>query len=266
MAFNNTLESYNVPAIRAEGAATTKLLRATERRLDILARKVSDLKTDQLLMQDATKRSTQLETQMQTVNRTGGTGSSISGTKKLGELTSKDHTVYKNFKESFPLHTKTHKWSPADAKRQLMMSLQGDAYIALSKAVANWESPTISVDDIFKSWNRIILLESLKIHAIQQYTKLAQNADESYDAYLVRAMELHRLQQTSEVPVGHKHDKQFIYRVIAVIRNVGIARILTSESPDTSPNCVILSTARLPCSPVKHPAVRTATKSLNQAA
>ena len=36
---------------------------------------------------------------------------------------------------------------------------QGDAYIALSKAVANWESPTVSVDDIFKSWNRIILLE-----------------------------------------------------------------------------------------------------------
>ena len=32
MAFNNTLESYNVPSIRAEGAATTELLRATERR------------------------------------------------------------------------------------------------------------------------------------------------------------------------------------------------------------------------------------------
>ena len=61
MAFNNTLESYNVPAIRAEGAATTELLRATERRLDILVRKVSDLKTDQLLMQDATNCSTQLE-------------------------------------------------------------------------------------------------------------------------------------------------------------------------------------------------------------
>ena len=61
MAFNNTLESYNVSPIRVEGAATTELLHATERRLDILARKVSDLKTDQLLMQDATKCSTQLE-------------------------------------------------------------------------------------------------------------------------------------------------------------------------------------------------------------
>jgi hypothetical protein len=41
------------------------------------------------------------------------------------------------------------------------------------------------------------------------------------------------------------------------------------ESPDTSLNWVILTTARLPCSPVKHPSTalmaRTATESLNQA-
>ena len=53
-------------------------------------------------MQDATKRSTQLETQIGTVNPTCGTGFSITGTKYLEELTSKDNTVYKNFKESFP--------------------------------------------------------------------------------------------------------------------------------------------------------------------
>ena len=74
-----------------------------------------------------------LETQLKNVKKTGSIGSSISGTKKLGELTSKDPTVYKNFKESFPLHTKTHGWSQADSKRQLMMSLQGDAYMAMSK-------------------------------------------------------------------------------------------------------------------------------------
>ena len=73
----------------------------------------------------------------------------------------------------------------------------------------------------------------MKIHAIKKYTKLAQDPDETYDAYLVRAMELHSLQQTTEVPIGHKKDKQFIYCIIAGVRNPGIAKTLTRESPDT---------------------------------
>ena len=71
--------------------------------------------------------------------------------------------------------------------------------------------------------------QSLKIHAIKEYTKLAQDPDETSDAYLVGAMELHSLQQTTEVPIGHKKDKQFIYRVIAGVRNPGIAKTLTCE-------------------------------------